>query len=251
MRRIEDEFPDLAAMLQTGHVPACCAKPVICIAMTPRTGSTHLCDVLATDQRIGPGMEAFNPRGWLRMEKARRNVASFAAYIDSFNRDPGDYVLIKTPWLDFQFAAGIYRQIFPDLTMLYLDRRDVVAQAISLSRALISNNWHGKTGAPAGEDLAALDAKFDLPGICRIIEGLEAEKRDWEAFFAREEIDPPRLYYEDFAADAGHAVGFVGGVLGIQLACHPAAARWRRLADGLSLEWAARVRRHLAMVPPA
>jgi LPS sulfotransferase NodH len=248
---IQDEFPDLAAMIQTGRVPACCAKPVIFIAMTPRTGSTHLCDVLATDQRIGPGLEAFNPRGWLKMEKAKRNVASFAAYIDSFNRDPADYVLIKTPWMDFQFAAGFYRHLFSNLTVLYLDRRDVVAQAVSLSRALIRQKWHVMTGDPAAEDLAAVDAQFDLAGICRIIDGFKAEKRDWEAFFAREGIDPPRLFYEDFADDAGHAVKQVGAVLGMKLQCDPAAARWRRLADGLSLEWAARVRRHLAAVQPA
>jgi LPS sulfotransferase NodH len=238
-----EEFPDLAEILRGGDTPTRCGKPALMIAMTPRTGSTHLCAALAAGGKVGTPTEIFNTRGPVPVEKKRRRVNSFAAYVDSFNRDPGGHFLFKTGFPDFAVVAGIYRRIFPDLRIVYLDRRDVIAQGVSLFRALASGTWHEAADRPAQphQDIAA---KFDLAEINRLIDGLEAEKRAWKRFFAAEAVAPRKLWYEDFEDDVMTGVRFFERELGLELPV-PEQRHFgqRKLADALSQEWIARVRK--------
>ena len=142
---IFDLFPDLAEM-RGGQIATCrCDKPALMIAMTARTGSTHLCESLGAAADIGCPAELFNPRGVVQVEKKKRGVSSFSEYMTSVANDSGQYISFKASWIDFEPLVGIYRNIFPDMKIIYLNRLDVVAQAVSLVLASTSGRWHDKS----------------------------------------------------------------------------------------------------------
>jgi LPS sulfotransferase NodH len=241
-----DEFPDLAAILESRSVPVACKKPALMIAMTPRTGSSHLCAALAAAGGIAPPSEIFNPRDVVQYEKKRRNVATFTNYVNAFNGDPGDHFVFKTSWQDFALFAPIYRQIFPNLKILYLNRLDAVMQSVSLFRAIASGKWHDDAWTPAEPKVDIAD-QFNLSYICRLIDVTEDEKIGWEMFFAREGLNPPRLHYEDFAHDITIALRFIETRFGLALN-RPVeeGVGFRKMADALNDEWAEKVRYYRA-----
>jgi LPS sulfotransferase NodH len=237
-----DEFPDLATILESRSLSTACQKPALMIAMTPRTGSSHLCAALAAASGIAPPAEIFNPRDVVQYEKKRRGVANFAEYVKSFNEDPGARFVFKTSWQDFALFSPIYRLIFPNLHILYLNRLDAVMQAVSLFRAIASGKWHDDAWRPAAPAADIAD-QFNLSFICRLIDVTEDEKIGWELFFAREGLTPPRLNYEDFAHDVTIALRFIETRFGLKME-RPVeqGVGFRKMADGLNDEWAEKVR---------
>jgi hypothetical protein len=197
---------------------------------------------LAAASGIASPAEIFNPREVVQYEKKRRGVANFADYVNSFNADPGGHFVFKTSWQDFALFAPIYRQIFPKLNILYLNRLDAVMQAVSLFRAIASGKWHDDAWAPA-EQAADVKNQFNPSYICRLIDVTEDEKIGWEMFFAREGLTPPRLNYEDFAHDVTVALQFIESRFGLQLN-RPVeqGVGFRKMADELNNEWAEKIR---------
>ncbi len=244
---IFEAFPDFSELHAKGFDGVTCAKPTVMIAMTARTGSTHLCAALAQTDGIPPPNEIFNPRGVLHMEAQRRGVRLFADFIRSFNEDPGPCFIFKTNWQDFLPLAPFYRQIFPNLRVIFLDRRDLIAQAVSLYRAAETGKWHVERGKALEEppDDALLDT-LNLKEMSWWIAQLEAEKRQWKQFFAAEKIDPFRLFYEDFALDVTKAVSAISDYLGIPLKTEIGPdVGFQKLADKVNDAWVDRVRRHV------
>lgn len=244
---LTDVFPDFRA-IQQGETGDCrCDKPALMIAMTPRTGSTHLCAALGAAVDMDSPSELFNPRGVAQAEKKRRGVSTFAGYIESVSRDRGRYVSFKIGWLDFKPMAAVYRKIFPDLKIIYLNRLDVVAQAVSLTLASASGRWHENVGS--GEKSLRRDDKaipaFDLAQICNTIGYLEYEKKNWEMFFFSEFINPARINYESFCDDVNAAIGFI--VKHLELSTVEkidSGVGFRRLSDEVNEEWIAKVNYH-------
>jgi len=238
-------FPDFADLQAKGFAGVACAKPAVMIAMTPRTGSTHLCAALAETKGIALPTEIFNPRGVLNAEAARRGVSLFADFISSFNADSGPCFFFKTSWQDFSPLAAGYKQIFPNLRVVYLDRKDIIAQAVSLYRAVETGTWHvprdQKRAAPSG----AQD-QLNLSHLSAWLETIEAEKRGWKRFFAAENITPLRLLYEDFADDVAKAITAISDFLAIPLnrEIGPEVG-FQKLSDAASQAWVERARLHV------
>jgi LPS sulfotransferase NodH len=194
---------------------------------------------------VGCPTESFNPRGFIPEEKARRQVESFADYIRSLNDQPGQAFVFKTCWHDWAPVADGLKLLFPRLQLVYLDRRDVIAQAVSLFRAEITNHWARRPGEklPQAE---ALDDKFNLQRIEHIIENLVSEKTQWELYFKAQGRTPARLFYESFVHDTGHALRFFAQHTGLALKPEIAPdAGYEKLADRLSDAWVDRMRRHV------
>jgi len=243
---IFDAFPDFVALHAKGFAGVACEKPAVMIAMTPRTGSTHLCAALAQTEGVKLPNEIFNPRGVLHAEKARRGVTLFSDFVSSFNEDTGPCFFFKTSWQDFSPLAKSYKRIFPNLLVVYLDRRDVIAQAVSLYRAAETGTWHVPRGQPITTRAGASPDQLRLPDLSDWLEKIESEKRCWQRFFADEAIAPLRLFYEDFSADVAGAIAVISDFLGVtlnrEIGPH---VGFQKLADAASEAWVERARRHV------
>ena len=237
-------FPDFAALRARGFAGIVCAKPAIMIAMTPRTGSTFLCTALhQAGQSLEPN-EIFNPRGPAQVERARRQAAGFADYIASFGRDPDEAFIFKTGWHDASPLAPAVTRLFPRLHVIYLDRRNIAAQAVSQFRAEISGIWHKRPGQ--AEQTFDPEGRFDLARICQIVGNLEREKQSWEEWFATHGIAPLRLDYRLIKSDVREALRRIAAGTGLKLRPERATnGGLLKLADATSAEWTERVQRHL------
>jgi LPS sulfotransferase NodH len=239
-------FPDLPAAQAQNFAGISCAKPALMIAMTARTGSTHFCAQLAASAGLAPIGEIFNPRGPAQMEQAQLGAARFAAYLPGLAARPGPVLAFKTNGQDFAPFAAHHQTLFPDLRLIYLTRRDTIAQAVSLFRAQLSGHWHQPRGAAPNPQASpeALHQKFDLPRILALLAQLETEKSAWESFFAGYGYEPLRFAYEDFTRDFAPVLSRLAPFLPIAPAPPPGTG-YEKLADTLTAQWVHRVRCHV------
>jgi len=236
--QIADIFPDFEGLRQAGFAGVALDRPVIMIAMTPRTGSTHLCAALAQAGRLGEPGECFSPRGGIQ-SVTRGAAMGFAGYIATLAASPGDAFLFKTCWYDFAPLAAGFRQLFPRLTILYLDRQDIIAQAISFHLAKATGRWHTPDGPPVPPPA------YDEAAIRDNMNALLAEKRAWQSFFATEALRPPTIWYEALSRDLPATLAHIATLTGLTLDPHRHQTPYRRLADDASAMWLARARRDI------
>ena len=244
---IFDLFPELRE-IQDDQLASCrCEKPTLMIAMTPRTGSTHLCASLGRAADIDSPAELFNPRGVAQHEKKRRGVSLFSEYIKSVSEDRGRYLSFKISWLDFKPLVGMYKEIFPNIKIMYLNRLDIVAQAVSLVLATSSGRWHESTdgGVIIGPGDNQSQPNFDLVRICDAITYLENEKNNWEYFFFSEFMNPARINYESFSDDVNTAIRFIQQHLELSFVREiDPGTGFRKLSGKLNDDWIAKVNYH-------
>lgn len=209
---ITEIFPELSEYSETDFFEARFRKPVIFVAMTARTGSTHLCFALSQVARFGvhdvvgprgafPRLELFNPRGPVPRMRAMYGASTYREYIRKINEDDSDYLLIKSNWIDFEAFSNAWRVILPNAQFIYLDRNSIEAQAVSLFKAMVREEWHRRTGGASSlpfRDDSEVMAAFDLERICGLIGELNLEKTMWNKFFYDNDIKPMRISYEDF-----------------------------------------------------
>ncbi|AHM03058.1 hypothetical protein roselon_00619 [Roseibacterium elongatum DSM 19469] len=183
------------------------------IYFTPRSGSSWLTDLIGQSRHLGAGNEVFNPNF----------TPQIANGIQALGRD--DYILQVQKWFcspngvfSFEVTAHQLGRLFPDPTPfmdtfndascvpLWLIRRDIVAQGVSLAKMVRTKIAHSPE--TDGQDDRKLDSGFDYDAdeIKRwITHILNAERRN-EALFQDYGIAPFRLCYEDMMHAGPEAV---------------------------------------------
>jgi len=130
---------------------------------------------------------------------------------------------------------------FPRLRYIQLTREDKLRQAISTARAMQTNLW-----VPGKEHNITGEAKFDPALIDQCLFCVEQAERQWAKFFARNQLDPLAITYENLCNDYPGTVNQVFDFLQIRppRRFDLGPPRTVRQADGLTEEW---VREYLAL----
>jgi len=176
------------------------------ICTSPRSGSNLLCQFLSSTGTLGHPLEYFNPI-------ARRKLT----HLD-YPDDPHEqirWILTKgaTPngiyglklfpeYIDQVGAILSWTGSLPNLTFVYLERRDLLGQAISWARAIHTEQYRSTqpSRSPAFYDAALIQERLTL---------IARQCARWSAFFARTGIEPVRLVYEEVVANPQAAVDSV------------------------------------------
>lgn len=175
-------------------------KPLYVVAVTARSGSTMLCSALRRIPELGQPEEYLNARGALQQFHREFRGRDLAEYLESVcrSRCPAGTLGIKTAYLDFRFLAE--SRLGPHLAdcanFIYLTRRDIYAQAVSLWAARKTAMWHSSDGSLSPVDADMYKLEELLPELHRLLR----ERVQWESFFSMAAITPLRLVYEDFCA---------------------------------------------------
>lgn len=129
--------------------------------------------------------------------------------------------------------------IFPRLQIVFVRRRDKVAQAVSLWRAIQTQRWRTE-GDPEDGEVAA---SYDYRAIKFLVEELHRWDARWEDWFHATGRQPIRVIYEEFVTSRAATVGRVLDALGIAPK-EPDDGRgpMRPQADTMSQNWVARFR---------
>jgi trehalose 2-sulfotransferase len=126
---------------------------------------------------------------------------------------------------------------------VWVRRRDVLRQAVSLWRALQTQAWrNGST--------AERVAVYSRAAIAHLTTLLADQDAAWGAFFAGNGLRPLELIYEEYARDISGAVAQVLKHLGVRpIPVGSGEAPIRRQSDSISEEWAEAYRRGIAVRP--
>ncbi len=187
------------------------------IASLPRSGSQFLSGELWKTGLLGAPCEYLFPAYDMRPMMNRLRTTTPADYIaklvacrTSPNGVFGMNVHIQhfIPFL--RGYPGLLAALAP-LTFIYNTRRNKVAQAVSMAKALQTNTWTSqqlKANPPSPQ--------YNRELIERCIADLNQQEQEWEHWFAEHDVTPFRLEYEELARDRTGTVQSIIELLGAE-----------------------------------
>jgi trehalose 2-sulfotransferase len=216
------------------------------VASSPRSGSTYLCRLLGQSGLLGTPSEVLNPGFDLRGFKNRFKVSSPADYIAELiaRRTAKSGVFgLKAHFENFEGFLKEYPELLDVLspvTYIYINRRDRVAQAVSMARALQTNQWSSQ-----GEKGPKPQLRYDRELIANSMKEVELQDAGWLNWFKANKITPFRLTYEDLLDDPAGTVRSVVEHLEVQNAERDEVKvpPVEKQSDDTNQEWIERFRR--------
>jgi trehalose 2-sulfotransferase len=229
------------------------------LSTTSRSGSSLLCEGLASTGIAGKPREYFKPdseKGWFE-NLGVTGDSDYLARILQAGATPNGVFGAKVMWHQLLQVTSKLRMIqgthlrdlevprgaFPDLRYIFLRRRDKVAQAVSYFKAIKSGFWHAIEPLEGGER-PRIDFAFDFEAIDREVIRFTRDEANWCQYFDGWGIEPFELVYEDFPHDYESTVLAILRFLEIPIrsGLRIKPPKLRKLRDGLSEEWAERYR---------
>jgi trehalose 2-sulfotransferase len=209
------------------------------ICATSRTGSTYLCQLLASTDLLGKPLEYFNTSG-----RRERNDSAYPsdrlAQLDIIRTKGatanGIYaVKVIAPQLQrLKGRVDPFRDL-PNLALVRIRRVDVLGQAISLARAR-------QTGQFIASDRQRESPGYDAGAIRRALQSIAEQETMWDATTARLGVQPLAITYEDILSDPQAVVDRIASVVGLAMPVPLARSLVTHTMqrDGQSAEWRAR-----------
>lgn len=234
------------------------------ICGTPRTGSTLLCDLLASTKVAGNPdsyfMRDIDPRWAERLGLPRRDGRSDAEYSHAYlravieaGRSGTGIFGLRLMHENLEDLSALIDEAFPKLPSdkarlerafgkilyIHLARENKLAQAISMVKAEQTGLWHI---APDGSEIERLapprDPAYDFDRIARKVAELAQYDAAWLSWFDQQSIEPLRVGYEQLSANPAKVLALICGALNVPApdanTIRPGVAK---LSDEMSLDW--------------
>lgn len=186
------------------------------VASSYRSGSEYLCWKLWQTGLLGAPSEVLNPGGELSTLMTRVAASSPADYIAKLiaRRASRNGVFgIKAHFHHFEAFLKEYPtlpEVLAPLTFIRLSRRDKVAQAVSMAKALQTDQWTSRA-----EEASLLQLRYDRETINRCLQEVEQQDLNWRRWFEAHDISPVEISYEELTADPAGVVRRIVQCLGV------------------------------------
>ncbi len=217
------------------------------LAITPRSGSSYLCDLMQQTNLLGsPGEHLSHKRiainlGNIPARTPDEYLRNLCRALQSKNGVTG----LKVSWYQFRVFSEAMENPRPltRFQYIYLYRRNRAAQAVSLYRATATKYFH--TDAPPTEAAVAQSEAlaYDFPAIDHWYRHIQDQEHGRQRYFDTHRIFPLCIAYEDLEEDAGAILRRLATFLNIRTggtAIAPGASAYTRMADQRSFEWTMR-----------
>lgn len=222
----DEQLVDIFAKLaKAPDFPVSDIRSKIALVSTPRCGSTMFCDVLQQTGLAG------DPKEWLNV----RYLSAYGTYFGYKSVNLADYlnfVLRKTTSSNGVFSVNFHveqyvhmmRNGFDAFTLgfhkaYYLQRRDKLAQAYSLAKAQLTDQWSADT-RPVQKAAEAMGRSRVLRALLHISESEEFYAGNIKPRITRE------YWYEDFL-DLGSTNAFAEVLTDIGVPSKQIPSKWR------------------------
>lgn len=240
------------------------------VCATPRTGSTLLCGLLASTKVAGRPESYFrqpDEQFWAarwEIERTSDGVFEYSGFVRAAlaaGRTENGVFAARIMWGTMDYLVERLGTVFPalaggDLNLLnkafghtgfiFLQREDVLAQAVSWHRAEQTNVWQQTD--QEGSRQPEQEPRFDFDQIRELVQMIEKHNSAWRAWFDSLGIQPHMVRYEDLDADPVGAAREILDFLGLKLPPgRRIRTRHRRLADELNAQWIDRYRAELTV----
>lgn len=187
------------------------------ICSTQRSGSSYLCYLLRETGVLGRPSELFGKKGacerLAKKYKLKEDEVEVAKYIkEKWKSSSTDVFGLKMHY--HQYMAFLenkkLKEVFGDFKYIYIDRKDLIAQAVSLYKARSTGAWssnHESTG----------HVEYSYRGINESLYFLCQEKALWESFFSSIDVQPLRITYEELEEEPSEQVERISNYLGVKI----------------------------------
>jgi LPS sulfotransferase NodH len=142
----------------------------------------------------------------------------------------------RTPGLEGVRPCEVPASVLPNLRrFVWIRRRDTVRQAVSLWKALQTQEWR----QDSEEDVGGQGLRFSFAAVDHLKLRIDEHNAAWQGYFERCSIEPLRIVYEEFAEAYEESVLGLLGDLDIPLpeGFVIVKPRMKRQADETSEEW--------------
>jgi LPS sulfotransferase NodH len=166
------------------------------VATTRRSGSTYFCHSLWQTGLLGAPMEYFSLQHVMLDLGARLKAYNPYDYLNAIiahRTSPNGVFGIKL-MPDHMAQMRALSIVVRSPNMIYLQRRDVVAQAVSYVKAMQTRKWN--TMYPDTNHKPV----YKYEAIQRAINMIKAEGKFWDDWFNHCGVIPTHVYYEDFVS---------------------------------------------------
>jgi len=176
------------------------------IAMTPRCGSSYLTDLLTNLKNFGrPG--EFLPYEHIKialtnLKKECPSVQNHFSWVINQTTTNGIFgqkasYYQTAPFLEWN-GENLFKYLFPNTKFIYMLRRNIIKQAISLYIATESHLFHTNIKHDEITLRKKELIKYSNEKILHWILHIYDQEIKWENYFSQENIIPLQFYYEDF-----------------------------------------------------
>jgi trehalose 2-sulfotransferase len=184
------------------------ATHLVCICSSPRTGSSLIADILSQTNMSGVPMEYLN-KDYYSYSRDFNEGAGFDHYFDHIvqRRTSSNGVFaLKTHF--FQMIDVLKEHTFDirrwagnrPCAWIFVKRADKIAQAVSLYRALKTDQWTRYQNEPG---LPSAELYYDEQEIYRLHQLMLYDETRWKTFFRLNRLPVLEMTYENFSTERG------------------------------------------------
>ncbi|MEM9161529.1 MAG: Stf0 family sulfotransferase [Cyanobacteria bacterium P01_F01_bin.4] len=204
------------------------------VCSTVRSGSTLLCKTLEQLDGGGQPQEYFH-RHTLQRLNLDHNPDAFLRYCHTIFEESltkhgvfglkmhwwqlFDFLRLarQSPRFEHQSDLDILNSLFPDLSFIYLQRRDIVAQAVSAAIASQTGQWEKfkHSSSKGTKPVKAKPLKFQPWRIYEWHQALKAHNQFWQDFFIENHLEHHDIVYEDLVEAFPQEITSVTDYIGI------------------------------------
>jgi trehalose 2-sulfotransferase len=206
------------------------------ICATPRTGSNYLCQLLTSTDMLGKPVEYFNvtPRRRTHDPKYPEDPRVQLNIVRSWGATQNGIYAVKLLSTQFKLLGDRvdpFRDL-PNLTLVRLERRDLLGQAISLVRARQTLQY-------VGCQVPAAAPAYDQRRIRSCLRQLQDQRAVWDGIMTRLGMQPLFFHYEDMVNDPQGTIDQIAALMGLvpPVPIDPGLVTHRVQRDATSAEW--------------
>lgn len=164
------------------------------LATTPRCGSHFLAHVMWSTGRLGAPLEYLKPNRlslWQNHYSAL-DIKGTIKEILTFRSSPNGIFGAKSHWPAFRalLEQPDCLDLFDFKHFILLARKNIVAQAVSLTIARQTSSW-------ISSQPASTDPIYKRSEIKSSLLEIQSQSKAWENYFSKNQIIPCKIYYED------------------------------------------------------
>lgn len=217
------------------------------IAMTPRSGSSYLCNVLEKTKCLGIPGEVINHEFMPEIIKKipGRTPGEYFRNVSRVRKTKNDVYGLKCSWCQFEdFVNLMGGNTFLDgYKFIYLTRRNHSAQAVSLYKATASSVFHTNVTYDHFAVKKLEELEYDYNEIDKWYEHIIMQEKGWQEYFRSNRISPFCVSYEEIDENISQVVMSIALYLGVgtdNVIMPSEPSVFTKVSDQRNAEWASR-----------
>jgi trehalose 2-sulfotransferase len=217
------------------------------IAITPRSGSSYLCDVMTKIKLFGVPGEMINQQFIPEIIKKipGRTAEEYIRNVIRCRKTKNGISGLKASWFQFRGFTETMddHSYMSGFKYIYLTRRDLAAQAISLYKATETSVFHTNVQHSEEAITKLRSLEYDYEKIKEWYVHIDRQEKGWQKYFFKNRIFPLCITYEEIDDNVFGVIKRIATFVGVDpnnVRMPEESSVFERIRDQRNVEWAHR-----------